>query len=91
MKPEIEEMTIFDYSYLYSAYADNATFFMKDIISTKHMVFNFYFFTSIKIASIGVLKGVQVAVCGIDCIDLNIGTLKIFLLERKIEKGKNFL
>ena len=26
LKPEIEGMTIFDYSYLYSAYADNTTF-----------------------------------------------------------------
>ena len=26
LKPEIEAMTIFDYSYLYSAYADNTTF-----------------------------------------------------------------
>ena len=26
LKPEIEGMTIFDYSHLYSAYADNTTF-----------------------------------------------------------------
>ena len=33
LKPEIEGMTIFDYNYLYSAYADDTTFFLKDIIS----------------------------------------------------------
>ena len=32
-KPEIEGMTIFDYNYLHSAYADDTTFFLTDIIS----------------------------------------------------------
>ena len=32
--------------------------------------------TKSEIAGIGVLKGVQVAVCGMHCIDLNIDTLK---------------
>ena len=44
-KPEIEGMTIFDYNYLYSAYADDTTFFLKDIISVKHMVDTFLFFS----------------------------------------------
>ena len=43
-KPEIEGMTIFDYNYLYSAYADDKTFFLKDIISRKHMVDTSIFF-----------------------------------------------
>ena len=43
-KPEIERMTIFEYSYLYSAYADDTTFFLKDIISVKHMADTFLFF-----------------------------------------------
>ena len=43
-KPEIGGMTIFDYNYLYSAYADDTTFSLKDIISVKHMVDNFLFF-----------------------------------------------
>ena len=43
-KPEIERMTIFDYNYLYSAYADDTTFFLKNIISIKHMVDTFDFF-----------------------------------------------
>ena len=71
-------MTIFDYNYLYSAYADDTTFFLKDIISVKHMVDTFLFFlyfsglkpnlTKSEIAGIEVLKGVQVAVCGMRCI-----------------------
>ena len=44
LKSEVERMAIFDYNYLYSAYADDTTFFMKDIISINHMVENFYFF-----------------------------------------------
>ena len=43
-KSEIEGMTIFDYNYLYSAYADDTTFFLKNIISIKHMVDTFDFF-----------------------------------------------
>ena len=43
-KPEIEGMTIVHHSYLYSAYADDTTFFLKDIISMKHMVETFDFF-----------------------------------------------
>ena len=37
LKPEIEGMTIFDYNHLYSVYADDTTFFSKDISSIKHM------------------------------------------------------
>ena len=43
-KTEIERMTIFDYKYLYSGYADDIAFFLKDIISIKHMVDTFLFF-----------------------------------------------
>ena len=81
-KPEIEGMIIFDYNYLCSAYANDTTFFLKDIISVKHMVENFLFFsyfsglkpnlTKSEIAGIGVLKGVQVAVYSMRCIDLYI-------------------
>ena len=45
LKPEIEGMTIFDYNYLYSAYAGDTNFFLKDIISVKRMVDTFHFFS----------------------------------------------
>ena len=87
MKSETEGMTSFDYSYLYSVYADDTTFCLKDIISVKNRVDTFNFFSQFsrlkpnlmksEIAGIGVLKGVQVAVCGVHCIDLNMYTLKI--------------
>ena len=47
-KPETEGMTIFDYNYLYSAYADGTTFFLKDIISVKHIVDTFLFFCTFR-------------------------------------------
>ena len=103
-KPEIEGLTIFNYNYIYSAYADDTTFFLKDIISAKHMVNTFHFFsyftalkpnlTKSKITGIGVLKGVQVAVCGMRCIDLNIDTLKIlgthFSYNENLKDEKTF-
>ena len=86
-KPDIEGMTIFDSKYLYSVYADDTTFLLNDIISIKHMVDTFYYFfyfyglksslTKSDIAGSGVLKVVQVIVCGIHCIDLNIDMSKI--------------
>ena len=103
-KPEIEGMTIFDYNYLYSVYADGKTFFLKDIISRKHMVDTFDFclcFSRLKpnlrkneIAGIGVLKGVQIMVCGMRCIDLNNNKLKIlgtyFSYNKKLKELKFF-
>ena len=105
LKLEIEGMTIFDYNYLYSAYAVDTTFFLKDIISLKDMVDIFLFFPYFsglkpnlrksEIASIVVLKGVQVAVCGMHCINLNNDTLKIlgthFSCNKKIERGKKYV
>ena len=43
-KPEIAGLTIFDHCYLYSAYADDTTFFLKDTISIKNMVDTFHLF-----------------------------------------------
>ena len=43
-KPEIAGLTIFDHCYLYSAYADDTTFFLKYTISKKNLVDTFHFF-----------------------------------------------
>ena len=42
---EIKGLAIFDHCYLYSAYADDTTFFLQDTISIKYMVDDFYFFS----------------------------------------------
>ena len=95
-------MTIFDYNYLYSDYVDGTIFFLKDITSIKDMVDTFgvfLYFSRLKpnseIAGIGVLKGVQVAVCGMRRIDLNSDTLKILgshlSYNKKLKEEKKFL
>ena len=100
-KPGIKGLTIFDHCYLYSAYADNTTFSLQGI-SRKHMVDVFYFFSYFfglksnfkksEIASIGALKGVQVAFCGLRCVYLNNDTLKIlgthFSYNEKLKEEK---
>ena len=95
-------MTIFDYHYRYSAYANDTTFFLKGIISVKHMLTLFIIFFVLfgiktrfnKIVGIGVLKGGQVAVCGMRCLDLNIDTVKVlcthFSDNEKLKEEKNF-
>ena len=96
-KPEIEGMAIFDHNYLYSAYTDDTTFFLKDIIYLKQYVWHFAELkpnlTKSEIAGIGVLKGVQVAVSGVLCIDLNIDSLKRlgthFSYNKKLKEKKN--
>ena len=96
-KPEIEGMAIFDHNYLYSAYTDDTTFFLKDIIYLKQYVSHFAELkpnlTKSEIAGIGVLKGVQVAVSGVLCIDLNIDSLKRlgthFSYNKKLKEKKN--
>ena len=82
--PHIKWLNIFD---LYSAYTDDTIFFLKDVNSMKEMVNSFHIFfrfsglkpnlNKCEIAGIGVLKGVKVAVCGIQCVDLVLDTIKI--------------
>ena len=47
-----------------------------------------------EIAGIGVLKGVKVAVCGIQCVDLVLDTIKIlgthFSYNEKLKEERNF-
>ena len=83
--PHMKGLNIFDHCYFYSAYADYTTFFLKDN-SIKEMVNSFHIFSTFsglrpnlskcEIAGIGVLKGVKVAVYGIQCVDLVLHTIK---------------
>ena len=47
-----------------------------------------------EIAGIGILKGVKLAVCGIQCVDLLLDTIKIsgthFSYNEKLEEERNF-
>ena len=102
--PHIKGLNISDHCYLYSAYADDTTFFLKDVNSIKEMVNSFHIFSSFsglrpnlskcEIAGIGVLKWVKVAVCGIQCVDLVLDTIKIlgthFAYNKKLKEERNF-
>ena len=77
--------------------------FLKDAIPIKNTVNTFHFFldfsglkpnlSKCEITCIGVLKEVQVAVCGMRCADLKNDTLKIlgihFSYNEKLKKEKN--
>ena len=94
-------MTVF----LYRVYADDSTFFLKDLASVKKLlnIFSYYSkfsglkpnFSKCEIAGIGSLKGVEVAVCGIKCVNLKVNTIKIlgihFSYNNKLIMEKNFL
>ena len=102
--PNIKGIENFECCYLYTTYADNITFFLKDENSIAHLsekVKLFSDFSGLKpnttrceVAGIGVLKGVQVAVCGMKCTDLINEAIKVlgayFSYNQKIKDDKNF-
>ena len=103
--PHIKGLNIFDNCYLYSAYADDTTFFLKGVNSIKEMVNNFHIFSSFsglrpnlskcEIAGIGLLTEVKVTVCGIEYVDLVLDTIKIlgthFSYNEKLKEERIFV
>ena len=101
----IKGIEIFKYVFLYTAYADDSTFFLRDILSVKELInsFNqFYHFSGLKanigkceIAGIGSLKGVTEAVCGLKSVDLSNDTIKILWIHcsynKKVQIQNNFI
>ena len=97
-------LSIFDHEYLYAAHADDTTFFLEDISSIKVVLKDFQSFSSFsglrptftkcKIAGIGVLKSVNVALCGMKCLDLTKECIKVLGVHisynRKLQDDKNF-
>ena len=85
----IKGIEIFKYVFLYTAYADDSTFFLRDILSVKELInsFNqFYHFSGLKanigkceMAGIGFLKGVTEAVGGLKSVDLSNDTIRKIL------------
>ena len=85
---KINGLNIFDKRFLYTAYTvDSSTFFLKDtktVIELINIFDTFSKFSRLKpnkskceIAGIGALKGLQVALCGMRCIDLVSNIVKI--------------
>ena len=101
----IESLNIFNRNFLYTAYADDTTFFIKNINSATKIIKTFDYFslfsglkinkTKWEIAGIAVLKGVKLALCGMKCVNLNNVVIKIlgicYSYDKKLENEKNFL
>ena len=102
--PKVKGLNFFKHEFLYTAYADDTTFFLKDRNSVIELMneLNIYSnFSGLKlhktkceIRGIGVLNGVQVALCGMKCVNLNNKTVKIlgvhFSYNKNLEQDKNF-
>ena len=102
--PKVKGLKIIRHEFLYTAYADDTTLFLKDrksIIELMNELNTFLNFSRLKpsktkceIAGIGVLKGIQVALCGIKCVNLNNETVKIlgvhFSYNKNLHQDKNF-
>ena len=102
---EKKGLKIFNYCFLYTAHADDSTFFVSDILSINEVIScfkNFSLFSGLKpnldkceVAGIGILKGVKVAVCGMNCINLTEETIKIlgihFSYNSQVQNEQNYL
>ena len=80
-------------------------FFVKDLASVKKLldIFSYYLkfaglkpnFPKCEIAGIGSLKGVEVAACGIKCVNIKINAIKVigihFSYNNKLNMEKKFL
>ena len=91
--------------FLFTAYADGSTFFLKGISSIRILVDTFKVFSCFsglkqnvskcEIASLGIVKRAQEAACGLQNIDLTNDTIKIpkinFSCNRKIQTERNYL
>ena len=103
--PKVKGLNMFKHEFLYTAYADDTTFFLKDRNSIIELMNELNIFSNIsglkpnktkcEIAGIGVLNGVQVALCGMKCVNLNNKSVKIlgvdFSYNKNLEQDKNFL
>ena len=83
----VKGLELFNDTFLYTTYADDTTFFLKNKGSVLEVMNTFQMFTEYsglrlnttkcEIAGLGVLKGVKAALCGMVCIDLTKETIKI--------------
>ena len=95
---------MFKNTFLYIAYADVSTFFLKDKNSIKALLTTINYFLSFtglkpnlskcEVAGTGALKGVKGAICGIKCFDLTKKAIKIlgvfFSCEKNLQLENNF-
>ena len=99
--PKVKSFKIFRREFLYTTYADDTNYFLKDILYRINELNTFSNISGLKlnktkceIVAIGVLNGVQVVLCGMKCVNLNNETVKIFGVHfwynKNLEHDKNF-
>ena len=102
--PKVKGLYMFKHEFLYTAYADGTTFFLKYRNSIIELMNELNIFSNIsglkpnkikcEIEGIGVLNGIQVALCGMKCVNLNNETVKIlgvhFSYNKNLEQNKIF-
>ena len=102
---DIRGITIFNQAFLYTAFANDSTFFLNDFLSVKNLidtlgVFSLFSelkanFSKCEIAGLGSMKGVLEAVRGLISINLTTGTIKIlgghFSYNGTLKVQNNFL
>ena len=100
----IKGIELLQNEFLYTVYADDTTFFLQNKNSVKVLMevfHSFSIFSGLKpnknkceIAGVGVLKGVNVALCGMKCINLTQNTIKIlgihYSYNQTLENEENF-
>ena len=84
---DIKGLNIFGHLFLYTAYADDTTFFLENKESIEELVKTFTLFSSFsglkpniskcEICGLGPLKGVEMALCGMQLVDLTRDAIKI--------------
>ena len=88
---DIRGITIFNHTFLYTAFADDSTFFLNDLLSVKNLIDTFRVFSlfsglkanfsKCETAGLGSLKGVLEAVCSLTSINLTTNTIKILVVH----------
>ena len=95
----INGLNIFEKTFLYTAYADDTTFFLKDEKSVIELMKTFDIFSifsgfktnksKCEIAGSIALKGLKLALCGMECIDLMFNAIEIlgayYLYDKNLE------
>ena len=101
----INGLNIFENTFLYTAYADDTTFFLKDKKSVIELMKTFDIFSTFsglkpnksksEIAGLGALKRVKLALCGMECIDLMFDAIKVlrvyYSYNKNFENQENFI
>ena len=102
---QINKLHIFDHDFLLTAYADDTTFFVRDLDSIRRIFYLFDIFSTFsgfklnvskcELCGIGVLKGVDTALCNVKNVNLTKESIKIlgvyYSYNNKIREDKNFI